>query len=153
MSVLKATFTHYGCLVTMAAMLTVSSCGRATGPVFPGIVAPAPSEAGIYLYRRGALAAYAQPFTVLVDGKRAGQLANASYMHLPLMPGRHTLQIAPGGIAPVSSVQVQADAGANAFYEFVFPTGWQLLPSFGGAGIEARAEPQALAALQVLRSM
>jgi hypothetical protein len=153
MFVLKSAFVHYGCILTLAAMLTISSCSRASGPAFAGTALPESSKAGIYLYRRSALAAYGQPFTVLVDGKPVGQLANASYIRLPLTPGRHTLQIAPGGIAPLASVRLQAVAGANAFYEFVFPTAWQMLPSFDGAGIETRVEPRALSEMRGLRSM
>jgi hypothetical protein len=153
MLMLKSTFVHYGCILTLAAMLTISSCSRASGPAFAGFAAPGSGAAGIYLYRRSALAAYAQPFTVLLDGKSAGQLANASYIRLPLTPGQHTLQIAPGGIAPLIGVRMQAAAGANAFYEFVFPTAWQMLPSFDGAGIETRIEPQALSEMRGLRSM
>jgi hypothetical protein len=153
MLVLKSAFVHYGCILTLAAILTISSCSRASGPAFAGTAAPESSQAGIYLYRRSALAAYAQPFTVLLDGKPAGQLANASYIRLPLTPGRHTLQIAPGGIAPLISVQMHAVAGSNTFYEFVFPTAWQMLPSFEGAGIETRVEPQALSEMRGLRSM
>jgi len=153
MLVLKSAFAHYGCILTLAAMLTISSCSRASGPAFAGAAAPGPGEAGIYLYRRSALAAYGQPFSVLLDGKPAGQLANASYIHLPLAPGLHTLQIAPGGIAPLISVRMQAVPGSNTFYEFVFPTAWHMLPSFDGAGIETRVEPRALSEMRGLRSM
>lgn len=150
---LRSRLAHCAVILTLAAMLANSSCSRASGPAFSAASAAETRESGIYLYRRGALAAYAQQFTVLVDGRPAGYLANASYLQLSLTPGIHSLQIAPGGLAKVTTVQIHAVAGAQAFYEFVFPTGWQMRPSFDGAAIEPRAEANALIALRELHQM
>jgi hypothetical protein len=153
MYLLRSKLLHCSFLLLSAAVLLLGMGGRSLNMAFALAGAPDLDGRGIYLYRRGALAAWAQPFQVLVDGKPAGLLANASYVRLPLTPGTHQLQIAPGGLARVTTLQVQANTNARAFYEFVFPTGWDMRPSFQGAAIEARDASQALAALQGLRPM
>lgn len=150
---LRSRLAHFTVILSLAAILVNNSCSRAIGPVFRAANAAEIRGSGIYVYRRGALAAYGQQFTVLVNGRPAGHLANGSYLHLPLAAGSHLLQIAPGGIARVAAVEIQVTAGAPAFYEFVFPTGWEMRPSFKGAAIEARAAAQAASALSGLRQM
>lgn len=150
---LRSKLAHFTVILSLAAMLADSSCTRASGPAFGAANASETRESGIYLYRRSALAAYGQKFTVLVNGRSAGHLANASYLRLPLTAGSHRLQIAPGGAAQVSTVQIQVVAGLPAFYEFVYPTGWAMRPSFDGAAIEARTEAQAMTGLRGLHRM
>lgn len=153
MLLFRSRLVHCGLLFLFSALFAFGSCSSASGPAFSAASMPNAGECGIYLYRRGAIAAYGQKFTVLVDGRQAGFLANASYLHLPLTPGSHLLQIAPGGIASPSSLRINAATGARQFYEFVFPTGLAMRPSFPGAAIEARTEPEALARLNGLRLM
>jgi hypothetical protein len=153
MFLLRSRLLHCSFLLLLAAMLLFGIGSRSPSLGFAAACLPGLDGRGTYLYRRGALAAYAQPFRVLVDGQPAGLLANASYLRLPLTPGIHQLQIAPGGLARVTTLQVVADADGRAFYEFVFPTGWDMRPSFPGAAIQPRDEAQALDALQGLRGM
>ena len=144
---------HCAFLVLCAALLLFGISSRSPSLVFTTAGASASDKRGVILYRRGALAAYAQPFRVLVDGQPVGFIANASYLQLPLAPGSHQLQIAPGGLAKVTALQIHAETGGSTFYEFVFPTGWDMRPSFEGATIEPRNAQQALEALQGLRSL
>ena len=153
MYLLKSRLLHCSFLLLSAAVLVFGISSRSPSLVFMAAGVPGPDGRGIYLYRRGALAAWAQPFRVLVDGQPAAFLANASYVRLSLMPGTHQLQIAPGGLAQVTTLQVEADTEGRAFYEFVFPTGWDMRPSFHGATIEAREVSQALEVLPGLRGM
>lgn len=153
MFLLRSRLLHYSFVFLSAAMLVFGIGSRSTVPAYWPARGSGLEESGVYLYRRGALAAYAQPFRVLVDGRPAGFIANASYLRLALAPGSHQLQIAPGGLARVTTLQVQVNHGDRAFYEFVFPTGWEMRPSFRGAMIEAREESQALEALQGLGRM
>ncbi|MET0961597.1 MAG: hypothetical protein ABWY05_02095 [Noviherbaspirillum sp.] len=150
---LNSRLAHYGVIFTLATVLAMSSCSQAGGPAFAAASVCGGTESGIYLYRRGALAAYGQQFTVLVNGRPAGYLANASYLRLPLTPGSHILQIKPGGAAQATTVQIQVQAGAHAFYEFVFPPAWPMWSGFDGAAIESRAEAQALTRIEKLRRM
>lgn len=146
---------HCSFLLLCAALLVFGISSRSPSVAFTTGDAAGVDRRGIYLYRHGALAAYGQPFRVSVDGQTVGFIANASYLRLPLTPGSHQVQIAPGGLAQVTTRQIHADADTDgrSFYEFVFPTGWEMRPSFRGAAIEARAEPQALEAMQRLRRM
>jgi hypothetical protein len=153
MFLLRSRVVHYAFLLLCAALLAFGVSSRSHVPAFATAGTSATERSGIYLYRRGALAAYAQPFRVMVDGQTAGFIANASYIRLSLTPGIHRIQIAPGGLAQVTTMQLQADAEGRTFHEFVFPTGWDMRPSFEGATIEARNEQQALADLQSLRRM
>ena len=151
MVLLHSKLVHYGFILTLAAGLAVVSCDRAEGPAFPGLSAVAPQTAHVYLYRQGALAAYAQGFDVIVDGKIRGQLSNASYLRLSLTPGRHRLQVAPGARAALINVDVEAEPGKNMFFEFVFSTGFTLQPLFEGALIAKREEREAIFTLPKLR--
>lgn len=151
MAFLHSKIVHSGFLLTLAAALAVFSCDRADGPAFPGLSAVASDAAHLYLYRRGALAAYAQGFDVIVDGKIRGQLSNASYLRLPLTPGRHLLQVAPGGRAFVINTEIEAQPGKSMFYEFVFSTGLDMQPLFNDAIIAYREEREAVPALSKLR--
>jgi len=148
---LHSKLAHYGFILTLAAGLAVSSCDRTEGPVFAGLSAVAAGSADVYLYRRGALAAYAQGFEVIVDGKMHGELSNASYLRLSLTPGRHRLQVAPGPRAAVINVEVDVQPGKNMFFEFVFPTGLDMQPLFDDALIAHRDEREAMLALPKLR--
>lgn len=151
MAFLRSNRLHYGFLLILAASLAIFSCDRTDGPAFPGLSAVAPEKAHVYLYRRGALAAYAQGFDVLVDGKILGKLSNASYLRLSLTPGRHVLQVAPGLRAAVIDVEIQAQPGKNMFFEFVFPTGLDMQPLFDDALIAYREEREAMLTLPKLR--
>ncbi len=151
MFLFRSRLLHFSFLFLCAALLAFGVAEGWRSPALPGAEAHGDGQGGIYLYRRGALAAYAQPFQVLVDGRTAGFVGNASFLRLPLAPGSHQIQVAPGGLAQVTTLKVQVDAGGRSFYEFVFPTGWNMRPSFEGAAIEERDEMQAIAALDGLR--
>jgi len=153
MFLLRSKLLHCSFLLLCAALLVFGISSRSPSVAFTTGDAAGVDRRGTYLYRRGALAAYAQPFRVSVDGQIVGFIANASYLRLPLTPGSHQVQIAPGGLAQVTTREIHADADGWSFYEFVFPTGWEMRPSFHGAAIEAREEPQALKAMQRLRRM
>lgn len=149
---MKSSLHHYAILFFLAAVLAFASCGRASGPAFAGLSAALSGQAEVYVYRRHSYAALAQPFTVLVDGRPVGKLFNASYLKLSISPGAHRLEVAPGGMAKTSQLALHAGANARAFYEFDFPDGWKMRPSFDGAEIAPRTEDDALKAMRNLRS-
>ena len=148
---LHSKLAHYGFILTLAAGLAAFSCDSTEGPAFSGLAAVAPETAHVYLYRRGALAAYAQGFDVLVDGNIRGQLSNASYLRLSLTPGQHLLQVAPGPRAAMVNVDVAAEPGKALFFEFVFSTGLDLQPLFDAAMIASREQREAMLTLPKLR--
>ena len=144
---------HCSFLLLCAALLAVGVSSHSRGPAVSTAGIFSAEGRGIYLYRRGALAAYAQPFRVLVDGQTAGFIGNASYLPLRLAPGSHHIQVAPGGLAQVTNLQVHADANGWAYYEYVFPTGMNMRPSFQSATLEARDAQQARGVLSALQRM
>ena len=151
MAFLHSKIVHYGFILALAAGLAAFSCDRADGPAFPGLSTVAPQAAHVYLYRRGALAAYAQGFDVIIDGRIRGQLSNASYLRLTLPPGRHLVQVAPGLRSSVINADIEAQPGKNQFFEFVFSTGLDLQPLFDDALIASRDEREAIRSLPKLR--
>jgi hypothetical protein len=151
MAFLHSKLVHYGLILTLAAGLAAFSCDSTEGPIFAGLSAVAPEAADVYLYRRGALAAYGQGFDVIVDGKMHAELSNASYLRLSLTPGRHRLQVAPGPRTNVIDVEIEAKSGKNMFFEFVFPTGMDMQPLFDDALIAYRDEREAMLTLPKLR--
>ena len=153
MFLLQSRRLHCLFLFLCAALLLFGISSRSPSPAFLAASKEDADRPGIYLYRQGALAAYAQPFQVRVDGRTVGFIANASYLRLPLSAGSHRIEVVPGGMAKVTSMQVEADADGRRFYEFVFPTGWDMRPSFPGAAIEKRDDRHALDALRGLRRM
>ena len=50
------------------------------------------------MYRKSALYASAQSFTVKLDQKDVGELFNGSYMQLPLALGQHVISVKPGAL-------------------------------------------------------
>jgi hypothetical protein len=153
MYLFRSKLLHCSFLLLLGAALLFGISSRSPGLAFAAAGLSDPDRREIYLYRRGALAAWAQPFRILVDGQPAGFLANASYVRLPLTPGTHQLQIVPGGLAQITTLQIHANTDGRAFYEFVFPTGWDMRPSFRGAAIEAREESHAIEALRNLSAI
>lgn len=151
MFLLQSRLLHCLFLFLCAALLLFGISSRSPSPNFLAASKEGADRPGIYLYRQGALAAYAQPFQVRVDGRTVGFIANASYLRLPLSTGSHRIEVVPGGMAQVTSMEVEADADGRRFYEFVFPTGWDMRPFFQGAAIEKRDEQHALEALQGMR--
>ena len=153
MFLFRSKLLHCSFLLLCAALLAVGVSSHSYGPAVSRAGVPATEGSGIYLYRRGALAAYAQPFRVLVDGQTAGFIGNASYLPLRLAPGSHHIQVAPGGLAQVTTLHAHADADGWAYYEYVFPTGMNMRPSFQGATLEARDAQQAREVLPALQRM
>lgn len=142
---------HYGLILALAAAVVGVNCERADGPPFSALAIVDPAAAHVYLYRRGALAAYGQGFDIHIDGKPGGRLVNASYLMLSLAPGRHVLQVAPGAKAARMEAEIVASAGTRAFYEVVFPTGLDMRPDFKDALIARREQAEAVLALCKLR--
>jgi hypothetical protein len=129
----------------------LQGCATATGQPFSKPQTPENGKGMVYLYRTGAFYAIAQSFQVYINGKNAGTLPNASYLALQLLPGLHSLTVAPGGTARSSARDIDVKAGTTTFYQYDFVTGPLANAFFIGASIEARDETAALAALQELK--
>ncbi|HEX2546302.1 MAG TPA: DUF2846 domain-containing protein [Ramlibacter sp.] len=131
-----------------AAVAGLGGCA-APGAPFATLDPVAPGRGHLYVYRKPALYAFGAKYKVAVDGAPAGELPNASYLVLPLSPGRHTLTVDEGGFARPKTVDVNVEAGRNHFVEYDSSKGlllgWGLL-----SGTTARSETEALADLKGL---
>jgi hypothetical protein len=134
----------------LAAATILTGCATSSGPRFSALEAVQPDKSSVYVYRNGALFASGQAFTVNMNGKPVGQLYNASYQQLHVAPGKHALQVAPGGFAQASTLEITAEPGKTYFYEYDFVTGLLANVFFIGAKIEPRDQTKALADLKEL---
>lgn len=133
-------------------VVAMVSVGCATdGQRFSGVEAPVGDQGDIYLYRTSALYAIGQPFEVKLDGEKAGELNNASYLYFRLAPGKHTLKVYPGGLSKSSELTVEVEPGKTAFYQYGFPSGLLSNTLFIGSSIEPRERERALRDLAELR--
>lgn len=137
-------------IVAMAVVL--SACATAPGQKFSGLTDPGKDRGDVYLYRASALFASGQSFEVALDGKKVGDLFNASYLHLRLAPGKYTLKVSPGGLAKTSDLQIQVEPGVTSFYQYDFVTGPIANVFFIGSSIQPRKQEQALLDLKELNS-
>lgn len=106
-------------IATLLAAILLTACATA-GPKFAGLSTPAPDQGDIYLYRASSPYGIGQAFDVTVDGRPAGRLVNASYLHLRLAPGTHTVVVAPGGPAKPMATSIVAKAGTTQFFQWDF---------------------------------
>lgn len=145
------TSTRRAFLVAALGTAALTGCATANGPLFSG---PDPVQQGgsnIYLYRGSALFAVAQSFTLDMDGKTVGQLYNASYQKIATTPGKHALEVAPGGFGKKSTLEVMLEPNKTYFYEYDFVTGPLANPIFIGASIQPREQVKALDDLKALK--
>lgn len=136
--------------LVLAAVAVLQGCATATGAPFASLEAVPAGKGHLYLYRKSALYASGQPFKVRgADGKLVGELFNASYLLLPLAPGKHSFTVDEGGFAKPKAFEVDVKSGNNYFVEYDASKGLLL-----GWGIlsdsSSRSEAQALADLKGL---
>lgn len=141
-------------LFVVATTLILSGCATAPGQKFSGFASPQKDKSDVYLYRTGAIFAVLQSFEVTVDGNKAGDLYNASYLRLQLAPGKHSLRVYPGGISVSSELEINAEPGKLAFYQYSCtpgPMGLLTNGLFLGATIDPRSQEQAVLDLKNLK--
>lgn len=139
-------------LVVALVAVVLSACATAPGPKFSGLGAPKDGLGDIYLYRTDAFAASGAGFEVMLDGKKVGDIYNASYLHLQLAPGSYFLKVSPHALAKSSELQIQVEAGRRKFFQYDFTSGPLYNPYFIGSSIEPREEALALNELKNLNS-
>lgn len=80
-------------------------------------------------------------------------LANASFLHLRLVPGTHALKVVPGMMAKTSELAIDVKAGSTSFYRYEFVTGILYNPFFIGSSIQAKDQATAVAEMKELRAV
>lgn len=132
--------------------LMMTGCATAPGPLFTQLQAPPPAKAQLYLYRKSALYAVNAKYIVadVLTKRVLGELFNASYLVLPLDPGKRVLSVDERGFASAKTFEVQAEAGKNYFVEYDSSKG--LLLGLGLlSDVAPRTEAQAMADLKDLK--
>lgn len=135
-----------------ACVLFLGACATAPGPKFSGVAVPANDRSDVYLYRTNAFFANGQAFTVMLDGNKVGDLYNASFLHLQLLPGQHALKVSPGGMGKSSEFQIQLEPGTTSFLQYDFVTGPLANVFFIGSSIQPRNQEQAMLDMKELNS-
>ncbi len=129
----------------------LNGCATATGPQFSGLTQASADQGDVYLYRTSAIYAIGTAFEVFVDGKKVGDLPNASYIRLRLKPGNHGLMVAPGGMGKKSLRNIDVKSGASMFYQYEFMSGPFANMFFAGSDILELERETALQNLKELR--
>jgi hypothetical protein len=122
----------------------------APGAQFATLEPVAAGKGNLYLYRKGALYASGAKYKVkAADGTQVGELYNASYLVLPLAPGKHQFSVDEGGFQKPRSFEVDVKPGQNYFVEYDSSKG--LLLGWGMLSTSAtHSEAQAVADLKSL---
>jgi hypothetical protein len=135
-------------LIAATVVLLLAAC--ATGPKFQSAEQPPANMGDIYLYRTAAIYAFGTSFDTLVDGKKVGELPNASYLVMRLTPGKHILQVAPGALGQKSEIQLDVQKGTTGFYQYDFNSGPLANYFFLGSAIQVRSSERALREMKEL---
>jgi hypothetical protein len=136
----------------LASAVVLTGCATASGPAFTQVDATPEGKAQLYLYRKSALYAIAAAYPVanISSNEKLGALVNASYLVLPLNPGKHIISVDERGFAAAKTFEVVAEAGKTYFVEYDSSKGlllgWGLL-----SGSAVKTQEQALVDLKDLR--
>lgn len=147
MAIRKATMR----LLSILSMIVLAGCA-APGPKFSGLKEVPKTNAELIVYRKSALFASATAMPVSVDGAQVGELYNASFLELPLPPGRHSIRVTPGPLTQSAETTVALTAGERKFLHFDFPTGPLANIFFIGVTLDERDEKTALEDIRDLGS-
>ncbi len=113
-------------IMILSAVAMLGACASAPGEKFAGLAPTVADKGDVYLYRTKAFYANGRAFDVQVDGQKAGELFNASYLRFRLDSGPHTLKVSYSlGLGVIRETQepVQVEAGKPIFYQYVFAPG------------------------------
>jgi hypothetical protein len=136
--------------ITVFAVALLQGCAVAPGAPFASLD-PVPAGKGhLYVYRKSALYAAGAKYKVkAADGALVGELYNASYLLLPVVPGKHQFSVDEGGFMKPKAFEVDVKPGQNYFVEYDSSKG--LLLGWGLLSDSAvRSEAQGLADLKGL---
>ena len=146
-------------ILIVVTIILLSACAiTVPGPKFTELAAPIEDKGDVYLYRTATHNYSATSTSVKVDGEKVDSLSSASFLHLRLSPGEHTLSVHPSGIFLIE-LTIMVEAGKTKFFQYYFPTSnnFDLLTTdifylFSTGYIRPIEQPQALQDLKELYS-
>ena len=137
----------------LAVALVASGCATPTGAAFTTASAPPDGQAQVYLYRKSALGAVAQSFSVQLNKQAMGELFNASYMRLTMAPGEHVLGVSPSAISKTYEIKLTLADKQTQYVEFELPPIVVFNAFLLGSNITPRTAEQGAAEMQGLKSV
>lgn len=135
------------------AIVLTSGCATPTGAAFTAAEALPEGQAQVYLYRKSAVGAMGQSFSVLLDKQPMGELHNASFMRLTLAPGEHVVSVSPSAMSKTYDLKLTLAAKQTQYVEFEVPPVVLFNVFLLGSDISVRTAEQAVADLQGLKSV
>lgn len=138
--------------IVLAGALLQGCASAPTGPRFTTLeAAPVAADKGnVYVYRKAAMHQSRAKYKVKdADGNVLGELANATYLVLPVAPGKREFKVDEGLLSIPKSFEVEVQPGRNHFVEYDSSMG--LLVGYGVLSKSTvRTEDAALADLKSL---
>ena len=138
--------------VATTAVLT-SGCATPTGAAFTKATTLPDGQAQVYLYRKSALGAGGQSFSVQLNKQDMGDLFNGSYMRLPVAPGEHVLSVKPGALSKTYEYKLQLVDKQTQYVEFELPPLILHTVFLLGSDITPRTPEQGAADMQGLKGV
>ena len=110
-------------------------------------------QAQVYLYRKSAVGAMAQSFSVLLDKQPMGELHNASFMRLTLAPGEHVVSVSPSAMSKTYDLKLTLGDKQTQYVEFAVPPVVLFNVFLLGSDISVRTPEQGVADMQGLKAV
>ena len=135
------------------AIVLTSGCATPTGAAFTAAETLPDGQAQVYLYRKSALGAAGQSFSVLLDKQAMGELFNASFMRLTMAPGEHVLGVSPSAMSKTYDIKLTLGDKQTQYVEFEVPPIVIFNAFLLGSNITERNAEQAQAAMKGLKGV
>lgn len=142
-----------GAAVAATALILTSGCATPTGVAFSAASAPPDGQAHVYLYRKSAMYAFDQSFSVTLNKQAMGELSNASYMLLTMAPGDHVLGVNPSFLSKTYELKLTLADKQTQYVEFELPPFILGNAFLLGSSITPRTADQAVAEMQGLKGV
>lgn len=135
------------------ALVLTTGCATPTGAPFTTASTLPEGQAQVYLYRKSAIGAAGQSFSVELNKQSMGEMYNASYMRLTMAPGEHVLGVRPSSISKTYEVKLTLTDKQTQYVEFELPPILLFNTFLLGSSITPRTAEQAVAEMQGLKGV
>lgn len=149
----RAILKAIGLAVVATAIVFSTGCATPTGAPFSTAATLPDGQAQLYLYRKSALGAGGQSFSVQLNKQDMGDLFNGSYMRLPVAPGEHVLSVKPGALSKTYEYKLQLVDKQTQYVEFELPPLILHTVFLLGSDITPRTPEQGAADMQGLKGV
>ena len=141
----RAVFKAISLAAIATALMLTSGYATPTGTPFTTASTPPEGQAQVYFYRKSAIGAAGQSFSVELNKQAMGELYNASYMRLTLAPGEHVLGVSPSAISKTYELKLTLTDKQTQYVEFELPPILLFNTFLLGSSITPRTSEQGVA--------